>query len=229
MVRNIAFSLCLYAGQMCTTPQNIYIPEDGITVGGERMPFDEVVTLLCSGVRGLLEDDLRAVEILGALQNDATVARLAEAARWGEIVLPSRSVPDARYPDARIRTPLLLKTDIGNPACEREQFGPIAFLVRTKNTDESIACAARTARERGAITGAIYSTERDVLDRAHEAAAEAGFLLSCNLHGNVYMNQTAAFSDYHVSGLNPAGNAVLVDAAFVAARFRVASSRESIV
>jgi hypothetical protein len=31
-----------------------------------------------------------------------------------------------------------------------------------------------------------------------------------------------------VSGLNPAGNAVLVDAAFVASRFRVASSRESI-
>ena len=28
--RNIAFSLALYSGQMCTAPQNIYVPRDGI-------------------------------------------------------------------------------------------------------------------------------------------------------------------------------------------------------
>ena len=27
---NIGFSLCLYSGQMCTTPQNIFIPRDQI-------------------------------------------------------------------------------------------------------------------------------------------------------------------------------------------------------
>ena len=30
MCRNIAFSLALYSGQMCTTPQNILVPRDGI-------------------------------------------------------------------------------------------------------------------------------------------------------------------------------------------------------
>ncbi|MBC7858570.1 MAG: phenylacetic acid degradation protein PaaN, partial [Burkholderiaceae bacterium] len=30
MARNIAFSLTLYSGQMCTAPQNLYIPRDGI-------------------------------------------------------------------------------------------------------------------------------------------------------------------------------------------------------
>ena len=39
------------------------------------------------------------------------------------------------------------------------------------------------------------------------------------------MNQSAAFSDYHVTGLNPAGNASLTDAAFVANRFRRAMWR----
>ena len=39
------------------------------------------------------------------------------------------------------------------------------------------------------------------------------------------MNQSAAFSDYHVSGLNPAGTATLTDAAFVANRFSVATVR----
>ncbi len=39
------------------------------------------------------------------------------------------------------------------------------------------------------------------------------------------MNQSAAFSDFHVSGANPSGNATLCDAAFVATRFRVVQSR----
>ena len=30
VARNIAFSLSLYTGQMCTAPQNIYVPKDGI-------------------------------------------------------------------------------------------------------------------------------------------------------------------------------------------------------
>lgn len=49
-----------------------------------------------------------------------------------------------------------------------------------------------------------------------------------NLTGGIYVNQSAAFSDYHVSGLNPAGNACLTDSAFVANRFRVAAVRRPI-
>jgi len=49
--------------------------------------------------------------------------------------------------------------------------------------------------------------------------------LSVNLLGGIYVNQSAAFSDYHVTGANPAGNACLTDSAFVANRFRVATVR----
>ena len=49
--------------------------------------------------------------------------------------------------------------------------------------------------------------------------------LSCNLTGGIYVNQSAAFSDYHASGCNPAANASLTDAAFVAPRFHVVQSR----
>ena len=44
--------------------------------------------------------------------------------------------------------------------------------------------------------------------------------LSINLTGNIFVNQSAAFSDFHVTGANPAGNASLTDTAFVASRFR---------
>ena len=46
--------------------------------------------------------------------------------------------------------------------------------------------------------------------------------------GGVFVNQNAAFSDYHVTGANPAGNACLCDSAFVANRFRVASLRRPV-
>jgi hypothetical protein len=39
------------------------------------------------------------------------------------------------------------------------------------------------------------------------------------------LNFAAAYSDYHVTGLNPAGNATLTDLAFVAARFRITQQR----
>jgi hypothetical protein len=47
-----------------------------------------------------------------------------------------------------------------------------------------------------------------------------------NLTGGLFVNQSAAFSDFHVTGANPAGNASLSDPAFVAGRFRVIGVRK---
>jgi hypothetical protein len=41
----------------------------------------------------------------------------------------------------------------------------------------------------------------------------------------VFVNQTAAYSDFHGTGANPAANSALSDAAFVSNRFRVVQSR----
>jgi hypothetical protein len=52
-----------------------------------------------------------------------------------------------------------------------------------------------------------------------------GVALSINLTGNIFVNQSAAFSDFHGTGANPAANAALTDAAYVANRFRVVQHR----
>ncbi|MEO6991446.1 MAG: phenylacetic acid degradation protein PaaN [Candidatus Baltobacteraceae bacterium] len=226
LARNVAFSLSLYSGQMCTTPQNIFIPGAGIPVGERYASFDEVAGAIADAVVALTDDDARAVEVLGAIASEETLARLERASTLGEVVLGSRTIHDERFPNARIRTPLILRVDpkAGGPH-ELEQFGPIAFLIPTESTDAGIAEAMRLAKERGAITGALYSTDASVIERAENAAADAGVALSSNLFGNIYVNQSAAFSDYHVSGANPAGNAALTDAQFVAGRFRIVQSR----
>ena len=85
-----------------------------------------------------------------------------------------------------------------------------------------------TVREHGAMTAAVYSTSDDVIGAMRSAALDAGVALSENLTGQVFVNQTAAFSDYHGTGANPAANAAYTDAAFVANRFRVVTSRRHV-
>ena len=53
--------------------------------------------------------------------------------------------------------------------------------------------------------------------------------LSLNLTGGVYVNQTAAFGDFHGTGGNPAANSALCDGAFVANRFRTVEVRRPAV
>jgi acyl-CoA reductase-like NAD-dependent aldehyde dehydrogenase len=125
-----------------------------------------------------------------------------------------------------VRTPLIAAVDAADSGVyEHEWFGPISFIVATDDTKHSIELYERTVREHGALTAAVYSTDEAVVDAAEEATWKAGASLSINLTGAVYMNQSAGFSDYHATGLNPAANATFTDHGFVASRFRFVQSR----
>jgi acyl-CoA reductase-like NAD-dependent aldehyde dehydrogenase len=131
-----------------------------------------------------------------------------------------------KFPDARVRTPLLAVVDASDrERFDREAFGPIAYVVRTADTAESLALATAAARRRGAITAIVYTTDPAVLAQAQAWAQDGKVNLAVNLTGSLLVNQSAAFSDFHVTGGNPAGNASLTDAAFVANRFRIIETR----
>ncbi len=226
MLRNLAFSLALYTGQMCTAPQNIYVPKDGIDTPEGHLGFDEVVKALADAVDRLLEDPARAVEVLGAVQSDAILRRLEAARSLGTIALDTRAIAHAQYPEATIRTPLIVKLSKADRATYlNEWFGPIAFVIATDGTADSLAIARAAVVGHGALTMAVYSMRDDVIERAIEVAEDVGVALSINLTGGVFVNQSAAFSDFHGTGANPAANAALTDAAFVANRFRVVQHR----
>ncbi len=224
---NLAFSLCLYSGQMCTTPQNIYIPADGIDTPEGAMSFDDAAGAIVKAVDWLLSEPARAAEVLGAVQNEATIKRVeAAAAAAGTILRQGGPIENERFPDARTCSPTIVQVDEGDEAIyQQECFGPIIFLVKTASTARSIELASSTASRLGGLTCGLYSTDEQVIATAEEAMTNAGVALSCNLAGQIYVNQSAAFSDFHVSGANPSGNATLCDGAFVASRFRVVASR----
>ncbi|MFH9824264.1 phenylacetic acid degradation protein PaaN [Streptomyces bobili] len=234
MLSNLAFSLSLYSGQMCTTPQNLLIPRDGIRTDEGPKTYDEVVADLARAVDGLLGDDARANGLLGALVNPDVKARLEAAAGLGEVALPSREVSNPDFPGAVVRTPVIVKLDGARKywdgaddeaAFMSECFGPVSFAVAVDSAADAVELLRRTIREKGAMTVGAYTTDEEVERTVQEVCFEEAAQLSLNLTGGVYVNQTAAFSDFHGSGGNPAANAALTDGAFVANRFRVVEVR----
>ncbi|SHG85856.1 phenylacetic acid degradation protein PaaN [Pollutimonas bauzanensis] len=226
VARNLAFSFALYSGQMCTAPQNVYIPRDGIRTAEGRLGFDEVAAGLALAIEKLTADPAKAVEVTGAIQNAATLRRIEEARALGLPVLSdSRSLAHPQFEGATVRTPLMLKADADNPAILREWFGPIVFVVATDSTGHSIELARQTVIDHGALSLSAYTTDEAVAGAVQKAAERAGVSLSLNLAGPVFVNQTAAFSDFHGTGANPAANASLSDSAYVANRYRVVQTR----
>jgi len=226
VVRNLAFSLALYAGQMCTAPQNIYVPKDGIDTAEGHLSFDDFAGALAQGVDSLLADDARAVEVLGAVSSEGVLRRLEAARSLGDIALDTRTIRHAQFPDATIRTPLIVKLGKADRATYlNEWFGPIAFVIATDDTADSLAIARDAVVGHGALTMSVYSTHDDVIAQAIEVAEDVGVALSINLTGGVFVNQSAAFSDFHGTGANPAANAALTDAGYVANRFRIVQHR----
>jgi hypothetical protein len=75
------------------------------------------------------------------------------------------------------------------------------------------------------MTVGAYTTSPAAERLIEDACLDECAQLSLNLTGGVYVNQTAAFSDFHGSGGNPAANAALCDGAFVADRFRTVEVR----
>ena len=231
MCQNLAFSFSLYTGQMCTAPQNVYLPAGGIETDDGHKTSAEVGEGIGAALGKLLGDDARAVELLGGVVNDGVLERLeaAGSGERGEVLVPSRAVTHPAYADATVRTPTVIGlTADDSDVYESECFGPVAYLIATVGTDQSIDLFRDTVKRHGAMTAAVYSTSDGVIDDVRDAALDAGVALSENLLGGVFVNQSAAFSDFHGTGANPAANASYTDGAYVASRFRVVQSRRHI-
>ncbi|MES2388363.1 MAG: phenylacetic acid degradation protein PaaN [Bacteroidota bacterium] len=220
VLANLAFSVCLYSGQMCTAPQNFFIPAKGIETSEGKVSFDEVAERFCKQVLALTENPKAGPFVLGAIQNPATKDRVGNSGSLAKVLLASGNITNPQYPNARTATPLVLETASENLALfSSELFGPIALLIKTHNTDQSIELAADLAGKHGAISCGAYTTDERIMDSVEEAMGAVGTPVSFNLTGGIYVNQNAGFSDFHVTGGNPAGNASFTNPEFIVKRF----------
>ena len=228
MLGNIAFTLTLYSGQMCTTTQAILVPAGGIETELGHKTYDDVCADLALAIERLSGKPEVAHALLGAIQSRETLARIDEAnsGGLGTVVLASKALTNPDFPGAQVRTPVLLACDASDEhAYMQERFGPISFVVKVADSAAAIALSERMVNTHGALTTGIYSTKPDVIDAMTAATWRSKVALSINLTSNVYVNQSSSFSDYHGTGGNPAANAAYSDSAFVANRFRVVQRR----
>jgi phenylacetic acid degradation protein paaN len=226
-LRSLATTACMFSAQMCTSPQNFYVAQDGVRVGAARVSCEAVGERLAGAIAELTREPRRAGMILAAIQSEATLALVremeAEARVHGRVLLAPAAYTHPDYAQARTCTPLVAAVDTGQRALYgEERFGPVVFVIRCA---DPLAEATADVREFGGLTAFVYADDEAVVARAEAQYARAGAQLTINLTGAMPLNFAAAYSDYHVTGLNPAGNASLTDLAFVALRFRIAQSR----
>lgn len=227
---NLAFSITLYSGQMCTAPQNFYIPEGGINTPTGKVSFDDFAAKLVANINGLADNPKAGPFVLGAIQNKKTVERVVDAEKLpGKVWLKSRSIENPQFKNARITTPVLVEIDASKrEVFSKELFGPIALLIKTKNTDQSIALAQEMAMKHGAISCGAYTTDPSIREKIADEMALAATPVSFNLTGGIYLNQNAGFSDFHVTGGNPSGNASFTNPEYVIKRFTWVGHREPV-
>lgn len=228
VVGNLAFSLALYSGQMCTAPQNFYIPASGIKTPDGIVSFDEFAQKFADNIQGLVDNPKAGPFVLGAIQNKNTCTRVDEhASAKGKVWLASGEVENPMFKNARTATPLVLEVDARNKEdFSQELFGPIALLIKTEDTKQSVALAKEMALEHGAISCGAYSTNAETKELIADEMSLAATPVSFNLTGGIYVNQHAGFSDFHVTGGNPAGNASFTNPEYVIKRFTWVGFRE---
>lgn len=230
----LANGLCGFSAQMCTSPQNIHIPAQGVRVQGEAMDFKAVATRIADAIAERTASPARAAGLCAAVQAEQSLELIKQVrarvlASGGEVLLDSRPYAHPDFPKARTATPLVVSVDASQIDLYGEEvFAPVCFLIREASSEAALENAARIAAERGAISSYLYSADRDFIADAQDRFADAGASLWINMDDRMPINFAAAYSDYHVTGLNPAGNACLADLAFVANRFRIVQFREPV-
>lgn len=226
MLKNLAFTLCLYSGQLPGSPQNLLIPRDGIDTDQGHRTFTEVTADLAKSVEDLLAQPDLVFALLGALVSPSVRTRLrhANSGALGKVLLSSRQLIHPEFPDAVVHSPVLIELDADDPA-DREtllagHFGPVSFAVAVESALSGVDLLRHTVSTRGAMITGGYTTSPEVEAALVLACADVGVSLTLNLTGDWYLTQSAVYSDLHGTGANPATSATFCDAAFVADRFR---------
>jgi phenylacetic acid degradation protein paaN len=226
LLQHLVTAVARGAGRSCLSPRVIFTPATGVQTPGGGVTTEEFDERLTQAFERFTNDTAAACEQMGPLRPHEYDARIDGAALFGEVVVPSQVLSHPNYPTAYYRSPLVMRVRAEHiDAYMHEWFGPIVFLVECESTAESLTRASALARENGAIVASLYSQDAGVCSAAEESFGVTGTTLCVNFRGDALPGVSAAFSDFHVSGMNPSGNATLTDSAFVAGRFRVVQTK----
>jgi phenylacetic acid degradation protein paaN len=220
-IQNLVFSASLYSGQMCTAPQNIYVSKDGINTPEGVIGFDDFCEKLKIAAEAMSQNPKAGPATFGAIQNDNTLKNIdLKTSDFKERILQSGVLNNEEFKDAKTQSLTIVKTTSKEKQTfQNEIFGPFLIVIQTDSFEESLALAKESAAKFGAITCLAYCVDKDRIQRIEREMNSVFTPVSFNFQGAAFVNQHAAFSDFHVTGGNPAGNATFTDSNFVNRRY----------
>ncbi len=207
VIQNIAFSCVLFSGQMCTSPQVIYVPQTIETEEGLELSGKEFSEQLITAIQEILSNPKIGKDTAANLHSDELKNRLNAFDSDYELI-------------GEATHPFKIKVHESTDSLQgHEIFGPMLAIVKVENAELGLSHMAKFAAQQGAISASVYTTVQDFQRKAELQMELAGVGVSFNLTGYIWVNQASGFSDFHVSGANPAGNASLVSPDFCQRRF----------
>jgi acyl-CoA reductase-like NAD-dependent aldehyde dehydrogenase len=205
----------------------VYIPREGVRQKDQVLSYEEVRAALEKAIQDLVSHPKAAPAILGALQNDAVGERIGALAQAPGVRKAPAPYTHPEFQQARTLTHVLIELSSAQDSLAREEhFGPRLLFIPVPSAREGLEAIYQLAKEKGMLSCAIYTTDEKFKQESARLLAEAAVPVSYNYRGNIFINQSAAFSDFHGSGGNPASNASFTDAAFIVKRFRWVELRD---
>lgn len=219
IMRNLAFSASLYAGQSSLSPQNFFIPESGIPTNDGLVPYKQVVGLLKNEISSFaLHPQLSGA--LGGIANEQTIAQIKATISDKRQLLPHPKTAPTPYPDAQIAAPTVIElTPTDWAVYKKEHFGPLLCVIKTKDTDESLVLAQKIAKEEGMLNCLAYCTDTAKIDTIIHSMNEVHTPVALNFVGAALSNQLAGFSDFQGNAHTLSGDACCIDATYINRRF----------
>ncbi|EEW05523.1 aldehyde dehydrogenase-related protein [Vibrio mimicus VM603] len=232
MVENLAFGLCSYSAQLCTSPQTIYVLRDGVRVPDGVVPVEQFQCDLVSKVDVLLQRFSPARELLGAVVDSASMENIRQyqQGQVGKVLRVSEAINDPDFEGARVVTPLVIA--ISSPALgcfehyAKEVAGPVSFVVERQDVGDVVQELGRAGHEFGLLGIGLYTSDTQVEKVMTHIAADVGALLSINFCQNYYISQCSIFTDIHGGAINPASDVIYGTPIFYHCRLRLTESRK---
>ncbi|WP_028634613.1 aldehyde dehydrogenase family protein [Pseudomonas parafulva] len=232
MLENLAFGLCSYSAQLCTSPQTLYVLPEGILLEDGVVTVEQFERDLVARIEQVLGRYSSLRDLLGAMLVPTSLSeiRACEAARFARVLRHAEEVRDPDYPQARIVTPSLIAVRQGFASSVKhyaqEIRGPVSFVIQKPDLRCLLAELREVGQHHGTLGLGLYTLDSRVEHALRNISQEMGALLSINFSKNFYISQCAVFSDIHGGSTGAAANITYGSPAFYHARLRVTEQRK---
>jgi len=220
VIKNLVISLALYSGQMNNTPQNIFIPEEGIKTDDDVISYDSFVEKFIAQLKALIDNE-KGAQLLGAIQNPSLIGTIEKLEKLnGRLLFKASPYQHPEYKNARTLSPMIMELfPAQKDIYQKEQFGPVGFFIKTKNSIHSLELAAETADKMGSLYCSVYTINEKFKEVIIDRLTITNTPVTFNMVGNFYLDPNESFENYHMTGGNTASKASASNLDFVLQRF----------